>query len=253
MAGTYEGGYQDIFEVRGRRYDDAMRRWPSVRDEEFGFVLDLARPMAGEVLVDIPSGGGYLADHVPAGVEVVAVDVADSFVERSRGRGIEAIRGDLTGDALAPGCADLVVSVAGMHHTEDHGELLGAWHRLLKPGGRLVAADVVEGSPEARFLDGVVGPWTSTGHAGSFFTGETAALATAAGYRDVRTVDDRYHWWADEEDQLAGFCAELFGLEDVALPDVLAALEDGPGITRGGDGRVGLRWGLRAVLGTSAG
>ncbi|WP_426572455.1 class I SAM-dependent methyltransferase [Aquihabitans sp. McL0605] len=253
MPGDTRDGYHDTFELRGRRYDAAMRRWPTVRAEELSFALGLVEPRPGEVLVDIPSGGGYLAEHVAAGVHVRAVDASPVFLECSRERGLQPIESDLTGAALAEGEADVVVSVAGMHHTDDHLELFTAWHRLLRPGGRLAAVDVISGSPEAVFLDGVVGEWTSTGHAGRFFTDDTAAQVEAAGFVDVRVVDGRYHWWADDDAELTAFCTELFALEEAAPADVLAALRAGPGIEHDEAGRSGLRWGLRAVVARTAG
>ncbi|HWJ60497.1 MAG TPA: methyltransferase domain-containing protein, partial [Acidimicrobiales bacterium] len=172
-----DAGYGDTFDARGGRYDDAMGRWPSVRDEEFAFVIDLVDPRPGETLIDVPSGGGYLADRVPAGVVVIAVEASEAFIERGRQRGVRAVAAGLRGEGLAPAHADVVLSLAGMHHEDDHDELLAAWTGLLRPGGRLVAADVVAGSAEAVFLDGFVGEWTATGHAGHYFGDDLRDLA----------------------------------------------------------------------------
>jgi SAM-dependent methyltransferase len=228
-----------------------MRRWPRVRDEEFAFALDLADPRPGERIVDIPSGGGYLGERVPAGVEVVAVEASEAFVQRGGERGAAPVAAGLRGEGLTPGRADVVVSLAGMHHEADHEELFAAWRTLLRPGGRLVAADVVAGSEQASFLDGFVGEWTVTGHAGHYFGDDLAELGRAGGLVDVRIVDGSYHWWASSDAELVAFCTSLFGLEGVAPDQVLAALERGPGLRRQG-GRTGLRWGLRALVARSA-
>ncbi|HWJ97590.1 MAG TPA: class I SAM-dependent methyltransferase, partial [Acidimicrobiales bacterium] len=209
-------------------------------------------PVTGETLVDIPSGGGYLGAHLPDGVDLVGVEVSDEFVERGREHEVTMFATGLEAAGLPAASADAVVSIAGMHHEDDHGSLFAAWRRLLRPGGRLVAADVVAGSAEARFLDGFVGEWTSTGHAGHYFGDGLAQLGEAAGYVDIAVHDGRYHWWADDDAMLAAFCTSLFGLEDVTADLVLDAIEAGPGLTREPD-RVGLRWGLRALVARSAG
>jgi hypothetical protein len=114
-----------------------------------------------------------------------------------------------------------------------------------------VAADVAQGSAVAEFLDGYVGRWCPTGHHGSYLGPDLAEVVAAAGYREVAVHDGAYHWWADSERELGAFCASLFGLEGVGPDEVAAALADGPGQDRADDGRVGLRWGLRAVTATA--
>lgn len=234
--------------MRGGSYDDAMRTWPHARDEEFRFVVDLARPVAGEVVVDVPAGGGYLAEHLPAGVDLVAVETSTPFAERCAERGITVVTSDLAASALPDETAHVVLSIAGMHHEPDHRALLSAWRRVLVPGGRLVAADVAAGSAEARFLDGFVGEHNGTGHRGWFFGDDVAVHAAEAGYREVQVVDGRYRWWAADELALACFCIGLFGLHDTDPVEVLSAIEESFDLVREPD-RCGLPWGLRAVIG----
>lgn len=241
-------GYRDQFDRRGGRYDDAMQRWPEVRREEFAFVLALARPQAGEVLVDVPSGGGYLAGHLPAGVSLVAVETSRAFHRQCVERGVDARFGELHATGLPDGAADVVVSVAGVHHEADHGRLFRECHRILRPGGRLVVADVAEGSAQATFLDGFVGRHNGTGHDGVFLDRAVADRARSAGFGSVRVVEGTYHWRASDEGELAAFCLGLFGLEGVGVAEVAAELRSGPGIDVLADGSVGLRWALRAVV-----
>jgi len=142
-------GYQELFDSHGAGYDDAMARWPSARDEEFAFAIDLAGPVAGERMLDVPAGGGYLAERLPDGVEYLALETAPSFAARCRARGLDVVEAPLDGSTLPAGSVDVVVSIAGVHHEADLGALLGAWRRLLRPGGRVVVADVVEAAKEA--------------------------------------------------------------------------------------------------------
>src|SRR5690606_41376630 len=58
--------------LRGNAYHEACRRWPHARDAEFHAALEPVRLEAGATLLDAPSGGGYLADHLPGGVRHLA-------------------------------------------------------------------------------------------------------------------------------------------------------------------------------------
>lgn len=236
-----------MFDARGGSYDDAMTRWPLARSEELGFVLDLARPRAGEVLLDVPSGGGYLSDHLPPGVDYRPLETSTSFAERGRRRGLHIVSDDITARTVPHASVDLLVSIAGVHHEPDLRVLLREWHRVLRPGGRMVVADVVDGSAPARFLDDFVGRHNGTGHDAVFLGADLAKLARDAGLVVAEVVDGSYHWWFDDEAHLAAYCTALFGLTATDPGGVLDAVRTGPGIEVT-CGRVGLRWGLRALV-----
>ncbi|MGI8755722.1 MAG: class I SAM-dependent methyltransferase [Acidimicrobiales bacterium] len=241
--------YAELFEERGSTYDDAMARWPTARSEEFGFVLGLAQPQPGERLYDIPAGGGYLAEHLKPDVVYTAIEVSASFAQRCRVRGVDVVEGDLQAASLPAECADVVVSLAGVHHEPHLAGLLSAWHRLLRPGGRLVVADVAAGSAVATFLDGYVGDHNGVGHRGGFLGPEVGRMVEEAGFVDVEVVDRHYHWWCEDALALGRYCKALFDLKAPPPAEVLAALVDGPGVDHDIDGNVGLRWALRAVVG----
>lgn len=249
--------YEQHFDVRGASYDDAMVRWPHARTEEFAFVLRLAGltdPLALPTpcrVLDVPAGGGYLADHMPQGIDYLALECAASFADRCRQRGLAVVEADLRGADLPDRSFDVVVSVAGLHHEPDLAATLAAWRPLLRPGGRLVIADVARGSAVATFLDGYVGSHNALGHEGAFFGPDLGEVVVEAGYRDVVVVDDAYHWWFDDHEALGRYCAGLFGLRDQSWQEVADAARRGPGVDVDPDGRVGLRWGLRAAVATA--
>lgn len=241
-------GYGANFAERGAGYDDAMTSQPRARDEEFGFVVGLTGVRPSDRVIDIPSGGGYLARYLPAGVDYVAVECSSSFAARGSERGLTVVEGDLDGTFLPARCADVVVSVAGVHHEDDPVALLDSWRRLLRPGGRLVVADVAADSAVASFLDDYVGKHNGIGHVGRYLPPDMERRARDTGYVDVRIVDGAYHWWFPDEEALGRFCIALFGLERVAPSHVIEAARRTLGFDAAPDGGVGLRWGLRAVV-----
>lgn len=239
--------YQERFVTRGAGYDDAMVHLPNARDEEFAFALGLLEPVRGEHIADIPSGGGYLADHLPPGVRHLAVDSADAFARRCHDRGATTVMADLRGSCFRTGSIDAVCSIAGIHHEPDLDGLLTSWFSLVRPGGRIVVCDVIAGSAVATFLDGFVGAHNGIGHDGFFLGDDLVERAGAAGFTGARVTDGSYHWWAPDADALGAYAMELFGLSGVTRAEVVAAAAAGPGVDTDA-GRVGLRWGLRGLV-----
>jgi SAM-dependent methyltransferase len=233
--------YTEIFDLRGSRYDAAMRLHPLARRREFEFPLRMAALRDGDRLLDMPAGGGYLRDFVPPGVTWVGY-------EPSRGFGALAdAGGPLHETRFEAASFDACVSVAGVHHIVDKRPLFAEWRRVLKPGGRLVLLDASVGSPTARFLDGFVDRHTDTGHAGVYLDAGTGRDLAACGFRVLESRALQYPWLFASRREAAEFCSLLFGLRpETPVGRVEAELAAVLGFDAQPDGGVGLRWSLQA-------
>jgi SAM-dependent methyltransferase len=106
----------------------------------------LAPHLAGASrLLDVGCGNGLLARRLAqAGFAVTAVDVSLKRTERSPG--IRFVETDFLTLEDAP--FDALVFSASLHHLSPLEAALATAHRLLRPGGRLLAADFDVDSPD---------------------------------------------------------------------------------------------------------
>jgi len=158
--------------------------------------------LAGKRVLDIGSGLGgvdalLLERH--GALEVVGLDVEEQLVHASRdfvaARGLsERIRFELVepGPLPLPDAGfDVVFSKDAMVHIPDKAALFSEVLRVLKPGGRFVAADWLwaPGSKNSP----VVKAWLSAGPLSFAFTTptEAAEIMRQAGFADVRISDQR--------------------------------------------------------------
>lgn len=247
-AGATSGDdYRRTFELRGGSYNAAHALAPAARESERALLLDRLDLRPGLRILDVPAGGGWVADGLRActsGVTTVCLEPAAAFAA-----GIDAtharVRGALVALPFAGASFDRVASLAGTHHLEDRLAFFRECRRVLRPGGRFVVADAAAASPAARFLNGPVDRFTSTGHHGRFFAaGEATDLLLRAGFVDAREEHVPFAWTFADRGTLVRFCALLFGLVRATEDDVAAALDAQFAIAEDADGRASLPWSL---------
>ena len=112
-----------------------MQLVPGARRREFSAALELIGLHWGGVLCDVPSGGGYLADHLPADLDLrlVAIDPSDVFARTWQDQRVEWHLAPLTKLPIQDSGVDALVSIAGMHHVDDRPAVLREMRRVLRP------------------------------------------------------------------------------------------------------------------------
>jgi SAM-dependent methyltransferase len=111
---------------------------PDARDVAFQAV----REAAPRRVLEVGCGWGEFAERLvqELGVEVVAVDQSPRMVELTRERGVDARLGDVQALEFADASFDVAVANWMLYHVPDLDLGLSELARVLRPGGRLVAA-----------------------------------------------------------------------------------------------------------------
>jgi ubiquinone/menaquinone biosynthesis C-methylase UbiE len=116
------------------------------RAPDAALAIRLAELTAGDRLVDVGSGPGVAARRAALlGAEVVAVDPALVMVRvgrlANRAKGLRYTCGSAQALPVVTGWANVVWSLATVHHWPDIDAALGEISRVMAPGGRYVAIE----------------------------------------------------------------------------------------------------------------
>lgn len=106
-----------------------------------GMVVDALAEIKPQCVLEVGPGKGELAERIARELdaEVVAVDQSERMVELTRARGIEVIVGDVQELPFADASFDAAVAAWMLYHVPDVDRAIAELHRVLRPGGRLVA------------------------------------------------------------------------------------------------------------------
>jgi len=240
--------YTDIFNKRGAAYHEAMRRYPEARDEEFRALLRRIEPVDGNVIVDMPSGGGYLRHYLTdeRNTQFIAIETTQAFYEQCvDDEHTSCLLRDLDETGLAAASADVVVSMAGFHHVDNRTGVLREMYRILRPGGCLCIADVEKGSVMDGFLNTFVDQHNSIGHEGQFVdTSFRDDLRNASFSIDQNERVD-YAWTFEGTRQMVDYCTLMFGLDQASPEEVLEGIAAYQGYSEGAT--CAMNWGLRFI------
>jgi SAM-dependent methyltransferase len=237
--------YQDIFNKRGKEYHDAMTLCPDARRQEFELIVEHAQLEIGQIVCDMPAGGGYLQHYIPdINIDLVLIEPSREFYDLiPKSDDYCAYLSELEKLPFNARSLDTITSLVGLHHADNKPQIFKEMHRLLKHGGRLCIADVGEGSSAGDFLNIFVDQHSSSGHQGIFIDNKFRRQLEMTDFNIVLDKTFSYFWKFSSKEEMARYCILLFGIDLISVSGVLNGIDKHMGYVES-DGQCYLNWGL---------
>jgi arsenite methyltransferase len=155
----------------------------------------LAELKAGEVVLDLGSGGGIdvilSARRVGASGKAYGLDMTDEMLELARENqrkagidNVEFLRGEIENIPLPDESVDVIISNCVINLSLDKRRVLAEAHRVLRSGGRFAVSDVVRRKDISPELQRNVEAWIGC-VAGALEMNEYKTLLAEAGFRNI--------------------------------------------------------------------
>jgi SAM-dependent methyltransferase len=218
--------YQQIFDKRAHSYHKAMRDFPQARKAEFGWVVHYLNLKAGDVLCDVPSGGGYLQGFVSE------KQCFFNSIETSLCFASYNVDGPLNKTyvcsfehlALENQSVDCLVCLAALHHVDNRPQVFAEFRRVVTPQGKILIVDVEEASNTGNFLNIFVNKYNSMGHRGQFIDKQLINMIRNE-FSVISCKSHHFRWVFDNEQAMISFCRGLFGLDKATDSDIMQGIK----------------------------
>jgi SAM-dependent methyltransferase len=155
----------------------------------------LAELKAGEVVLDLGSGGGIdvllSAKRVGPAGKAYGLDMTDEMLalaeenkKKAGAQNVEFLRGEIENIPLPDNSVDVIISNCVINLSADKDKVLAEAFRVLKPGGRFAVSDVVTKGGVLPEIRQSVLMWVGC-VAGALEESEYRAKLTRAGFEDI--------------------------------------------------------------------
>lgn len=245
--------YRSTLTKSVKSYNQMIKLCPDARLTERNKLIELLNVKTGDLIVDAPAGGGFLAQGIKnRGGTPICVEPASEFAALGLTDFLVHVA-PLSRLPISNRVADSYGSLAGLHYLPPNelNSFFAEASRVLKPGGVLAVADIQADTSIAEFLNGPVDRLSETGSQGAFF--QLGDLSDCMERAAVTPDFEKYVplvWTFPSEAVMVEFVTLLFGLvkgsPDVIYNEIVSHLD-----TWSGDKCVCLGWGLIYTAGRS--
>ncbi len=201
-----------------------------------GNPIALASLKEGETVLDLGSGAGFdcflAANRVGQKGRVIGVDMTPEMLEKARENAVkgkynnvEFRMGEIENLPVADNTVDIIISNCVINLSVDKKRVFQEAYRVLKPGGRLMVSDIVLTKELPEIVKQSVQAYIGC-VSGAALEGEYLGAIEAAGFKDVRVVDETgISTDSLEDDPIASSIAEDLKLTSDQTKDIANSIK----------------------------
>lgn len=245
MKSKVVNSYEEIFNQRGYKYDQAMQAYPKARDQEFQNLVNRFQYATNTTVADVPAGGKYLKKYLPPHCHYVGFEPCNNF-EENTSQNITQVS-DFFPLPIQDHSIDITFSLAGLHHLIDKPKLFKEFKRITKVDGYLGIADVYQGSATALFLDNFVGKYNNMGHEGVYLSEQTLKQLNETGWNLIFAERIHLNWVFANKKDMGIFCQRLFDLT-CSVDEIIHEIETKLGVIKSPANEVEMNWELYTII-----
>ena len=212
--------YTTVFLKRCKSYVSAMKKYPHVMKEEFQVAASILNSSEPTTVINIPAGCVELQEYLSPTIQYFPYEIEPVFANL-----VQQPVCKLNSIPHESNSVDKVISIAALHHASQNERIsfYRECNRILKKGGELIVADVIQNSEQDAWLNSFVDSNNPLGHKGIFWTEADKEYIESCGY-EVHTEVKDYNWIFTNREEMINFCRELFFLENVTDESIDNAL-----------------------------
>lgn len=165
-----------------------------------GGAINYAKPLPGEVCVDLGSGRGNdvikMAEEVGESGFVYGIDISEGMIAKAEANlakfevsNAKILKAELENLPLATDTVNCIISNCTINHATNKMAVWNEVYRILKPGGRFVVSDIYATSPISDEYrndpEAVAECW-----AGAVTRAEYLTMLEEAGFRNIRIFEE---------------------------------------------------------------
>ena len=162
MTGTDDQNTR-VLDQFGRQAADYARLVAGVQDAGADPLIETARPVPGDRVLDVGCGPGLRSISLaPLVAHVTGLDLTPAMLDQARARQAAAavenvswVEGDAADLPFPDGAFTLVLSQLMLHHVADPAAMLAQMRRVCAPGGRIAVIDLTPAAEKAAAFDAI--------------------------------------------------------------------------------------------------